>query len=187
MRIKVVGSILLAGAMLTSGIVFNAYRSRNLDAIGYGPIRLYTPEKDRTSVEQLFKDNFYALTANPDHDFDVMLEKRAPNRFQTKYFGKMDTVVLNDGNKLAGFVSYYMQSTYSGKVLFLSVNKECRRKGYAKKLMTFAVERLKKKGAKVIKVCTRTDNDAAQNLYVNKFGFVKEDVSDGFIFYRKDV
>lgn len=187
MRIKVLGAVLLAGAMLVSGITFNAYRSSSLDAIGYGPIRLYKREKDRKPVEQLFKDNFYALTANPDHDFDTMLEKRSPNRFQTKYFGKMDTVVLNDGDKLAGFVSYYMQSTYLGKVLFLSVNKEFRRKGYAKKLMTFAVERLKKQGAKVIKVCTRTDNAAAQSLYAGKFGFIKEDEKDGFIFYRKDV
>lgn len=187
MRKKVLGAVLLAGAMLVSGISFNAYRSANLDAIGYGPIRLYTRKKDRMSVEALFKENFYALTANPDHDFDVMLEKRSPNSFQSKYFGKMDTVVLNDGDKLAGFVSYYMQSTYSGKVVFLSVSKDFRRKGYAKKLMSFAIEHLKKKGAKVIKVCTRTDNIPAQNLYVNKFGFIKEDVKDGFVFYRKDV
>ncbi len=187
MRIKVLGAILLAGAMLMSGITFNAYRSSNLDAIGYGPIRLYKKERDRSSVEQLFKDNFYALTANPDHDFDTMLEKKSPNRFQSKYFGKMDTAVLYDGDKLAGFVSYYMQNSFVGKILYLSVNKDFRRKGYAVKLMNMTIDRLKKQGAKVIKVCTRTDNAPAQNLYANKFKFVKEHTLDGFVFYRKDV
>jgi ribosomal protein S18 acetylase RimI-like enzyme len=187
MRMKTLGAIALAGAMLVSGIAFNAYRSTSLDQIGYGPVRLYKNEKDRSSVVKVFKDNFYALTANPDHDFDVMLQKRSPNRHETKYFGKMNTVVLYDGDTLAGFVSYYMKSTYAGKVLFLGIDKQFRRKGYGKKLMNAALDALKKQGAKVIKIATRSDNTAAQALYGNKLGFTKEDEKDGFVFYRKDV
>lgn len=188
MKNKVLGAILLAAGMLASGIAFNAYRASSIASNHYtNDLRLYNKIKDRAAVEQLFKDNFYALTANPDHDFDTMLEKRSPNKIQTKYFGKMDTVVLYDKEQLAGFVSYFMTSSYAGKVLFLSINKEFRRKGYAKKLMDIAIAKLKKQGAKVIKVATRTTNIPAQTLYGTKLGFVKENEENGFFFYRKDV
>ena len=187
MKKKLLGSIVLAAVMLASGVSYHAYRAVTLDRIGSGPIRLYKRDKDRNFVEKLFKNNFHTLTANPDHDFDVMLEKRSPNKFQTKYFGKMDTMVMYEGDQPAGFISFFMKSTYKGKILFLAIDDKFRHKGYGKKLVEYALAKLKKQGAKVVKIATRTNNIPAQKLYGTKLGFVKTGEKDGFVFYRKDV
>lgn len=187
MRIKVVGAVLLAGAMLISGIAFNAYRSSNIASTYSDTFQLCQNKDQRAFVEQVFKDNFPLLTVNEDHDFDLMLEKRAPNRFQNKYFGKMDTVIMYQDKMPVGFVTYYMLSSYMGRILYLAVAESHRRKGHAHKLISFAIDQLKKKGAKVIKICTYDFNTAAQKLYTEQFGFIKEDQDGKFLHYRKDV
>ncbi|MFT6765479.1 MAG: ribosomal protein S18 acetylase RimI-like enzyme [Alteromonas naphthalenivorans] len=187
MRKRILGSVLLAGAMLVSGITFNAYRAANIAGIYSETFRLCKTADQHAFVEKVFKENFSLLTVNPDHNFDVMLQKRSPNRHESKYFGKMDTVILYDNNDPVGFISYYMKKTYKGHILYLAIDQKFRRKGYARKLVSFAMDSLKKQGAKVIKICTYDFNIAAQKLYTQQFGFIKEDQDGKFIFYRKDV
>ena len=187
MRIKTLGAILLATAMLTSGLVFNAYRASNIANTYSDTFQLCKTKEQRDFVERVFKDNFPLLTVNEAHDFEVMLEKRAPARNQTKYFGKMDTVIMYQDKMPVGFISYYMLSSYMGRILYLAVEKSHRRKGYARKLITFALESLKNQGAKVIKICTYDFNEVAKKIYTQEFGFIKESQEDQFIFYRKDV
>jgi ribosomal protein S18 acetylase RimI-like enzyme len=183
----VVGGVIVALIMLLSGITFRMYRVSFLRSIQPLAIREYAKAQDRALVEKVFKENFYTLTANPGHDFDLMLEKRSPNKYETKYFGKMDTYMMYDNNKPVGFVSYYMRSSYQGLILFLAIDKEYRGKGYGKKLVQHAINALKKQGAKVVKIATRVDNKGAQRLYGQYFKFTQEDQRNGFVFYRKDV
>ncbi len=187
MNKRVLGVILFGCVALGSAVSYRWYQQGSFSVFQDGSIRLYAGGKDRALVTKIFKENFYTLTANPDHDFDLMLERRSPNKWETKYFGKMDTYLVYDQDRPAGFISFYMQSSYIGKILFLAIDDEFRGKGYAKKLIQFALDTLKKQGAQVVKIATRTDNKAAQNLYGNFFKFVKENEEDGFIFYRKDV
>lgn len=191
MRKKITwGGAVLALAMLVSGIAYNVFYSTYMPMTGIGPIRKYSGGAagvDRALIKKIFNENFYTLTANPDHDLDLMLERRSPNKWETKYFGKMNTYMMYEGDQPAGFVSYYMRTAYQGLILFLAIDSDFRRKGYGKKLVEHAMKELKKQGAKVIKICTRVDNIAAQKLYGGYFGFIKEDEKDGFVFYRKDV
>lgn len=187
MNKRVLGAILFACVVVGSGVSYRWYQQGSLSVFADKSIRLYAGGKDRALVTKIFKENFYTLTANPDHDFDLMLERRSPNKWETKYFGKMDTYMIYDGDRPAGFISFYMRSTYQGQILFLAIDDEFRGKGYAKKLVQFALDQFKRQGAQVVKIATRTDNKVAQNLYGNFFKFVKENEQDGFIFYRKDV
>ena len=80
-----------------------------------------------------------------------------------------------------------MTSSYMGRVLFLAVDKQFRRKGYAKRLMSFAIDHLKKQGVKIIKVATYEENKKAQQMYTQRFGVVKENQEGKILHYRKDV
>lgn len=187
MRKRVLGAVLLAGAMLVSGIVFNAYRASSIASTYSDTFRLCQTPEQRAFVESVFKDNFSLLTVNPDHDFEVMLQKRSPNRHEAKYFGKMDTVIMYQDQMPVGFISYYMKQSFKGHILFLAVDKQFRRQGYAHKLIQFALDQLKKQGAQVVNICTYDFNTAAQKLYTEQFGFIKENQEGQFIHYRKDV
>lgn len=187
MNKKILGALLFACVVVGSGVSYRWYQQGSKFVFSDSSIRLYAGGKDRAFVIKIFKENFYTLTANPQHDFDLMLERRSPNRLEAKYFGKMDTYMAYDGDRPVGFISFYMLSSYVGKILFLAVDNEFRGKGYGKKLVQFALDQLKKQGAQVVKIATRVDNKTAQNLYGNYFKFIKEEEEDGFIFYRKDV
>jgi ribosomal protein S18 acetylase RimI-like enzyme len=192
MKKHMFGAIVLAAVMLISGITYNGFYSTYMPLTGIPSVYNDTFQLCKTDeqcgfVKKVYKDNFALLTVNPYHDFDVMLKKRAPNKHEAKYFGKLDTVVLYDQKQPVGFVSYYMTSSYMGRVLFLAVDKQFRRKGYAKRLMSFAIDHLKKQGVKIIKVATYEENKKAQQMYTQRFGFVKENQEGKILHYRKDV
>lgn len=192
MKKKMLGAIALALAMLISGITYNAFYSTYMPMSGVSSIYTNTFKLCQTDdqcafVEKTFKDNFALLTINPGHDFEVMLKHRSPNKVESKYFGKLDTVVMYEQGQPVGFVSYYMKTSYIGHILYLAVDKPFRRKGYAKRLVTFAINRLKQQGVKIVKLATYVENTKAQKLYTEQFGFVKENQDGKIIFYRKDV
>ena len=56
-------------------------------------IRPYEPE-DYSHITKIFSENFYVLTVNPDFDIDLMLTKQTPNKYERKYFGKLNTAVF---------------------------------------------------------------------------------------------
>lgn len=184
MKRKMIAGILLAVSFGASRIAYRFYISDTVAPFDMSAIREHTIQDD-SHIKEIFSQNFYALTANPDFDIDLMLLKNAPNKYERKYFGKMTTAVLLDNERPIGFVSYYMRSLHQGLILFLAIDKEYRGKGFSKKLLHYAMYQLKQKGAKIVKISTRSDNKVAQNLYSKIF--TKEYEDNGFVHYSKKV
>ena len=112
-----------------------------------------------------------------------MLKNRAPNMRDSRYFGKLNIKVLRENDQFIGFVAYYMKNFFIGQLLFLAVKPEFRGKGYAQKLMQYAIEDLKKQGATMITLVTRTSNVAAQAVY-KKAGFHVSHEEDGYVYFE---
>lgn len=172
-------AVLLCIALGFAG--FQWYVGRRLP----GGMRTYVEMEHKSWIQKQFKENWYLLISSPDYDVNYMLDNHAPNKYEPKLKNKMDIIVEHDDqNNPVGFVTYYMRSQFQGEVLFLTVAKETRGKGYARQLMNHAEQDLKQKGAQVIKLVTRTSNTPAQGLYTS-LGYEETGRDKEFVFYRK--
>lgn len=72
-------------------------------------------------------------------------------------------------NKIAGYANFYLIRD-EAHMLNIAVAPESRKKGYARLLLTHAIEALREKGAEVFFLEVRESNEDAINLYV-KLGF----------------
>lgn len=184
-RIVVLIGLALAG--------YGCYQLYHHYTAEHGEIRSYQTKEDEQYIKKEFEDNWYTLIANPSYDVDFMLNKKAPNEREPQYFGKMAIKMLYHDNRPIGFITYYMQTSYQGDILFLVIDKNFRGKRYGEKLLNYAFDKMKKEGAKTIKIFTRTENTSAQRLYT-RMGFVEtgrlsKDIQpkEGGIFYRKEL
>ncbi len=169
-----------------SGFVWwNNYNSKKGSYAKFD-IRPFDFARDAHFIKQQNYDNWYLLHASKEYDLDFMLEKNSPYIWEPRTYGKLKTVVLFDNNIPVGFVNYYMRGLYEGTVFLLDVDENYRGRGFGEVLFGYAVEGLKKEGAKIIKVSVRAENERAQKLY-RKFGFKIESADDGFCFYRLDI
>ena len=116
-----------------------------------------------------------------------MLKYRAPSQ-DLKYIGRLNIKVLREKEKFVGFTAYYMKEPGFGFLLFLAVNPEFRgkEKGYAEKLLKYALGKLKEVGAHYVQLCTRIDNERAQRLY-RRVGFYEISKDDGFVYFQYDL
>lgn len=172
---------------------YGGYQAYQQYAGEQGTIRSYKTKEDEQYIKKEFEDNWYTLIANPSYDVDFMLQKKAPNEREPQYFGKMAIKMLYQDSRPIGFITYYMQTSYQGDILFLVIDKNFRGKRYGEKLLNYAFEEMKKEGAKTVKIFTRTENTSAQSLYT-RMGFVEtgrlsKDIQpkEGGIFYRKEL
>lgn len=147
----------------------------------------YQEAKHKDFIKRQFKENWYWLISSPDYDVDHMLDTKTPHTYEPQFTGKLKTVVLEDetGNP-AGFASYYMRAPAVGDILFIEVDQHFRGKRYAGQLVQHALDELKKMGAQVVKMATRTDNLKAQKVY-ERLGFPVINQSNGFVHYRKEL
>jgi GNAT superfamily N-acetyltransferase len=127
-------------------------------------------ERDLGFIVQAFKDDWYWLVAEGAvWSPQLMLETRAyPQDGLVR--NNLTIKVGYEDCKPTGFTAYYMQSMYTGKVLFIYVVPEFRSKRWGRRLLDYAVNDLFKQGATRIELVTRTDNEASQRLY-NRYGF----------------
>lgn len=140
----------------------------------------YRESRDRAEIHEIFRKDWYWLS-NRDYNpanIDFVLKTHSPNEYEPRYFGKMKIEVLREHNHVAGFITYYMLNFYEGKILFLAIEQGSRGKRYGEKLLDFAVKDLRKQGAQVARLVTRTDNISAQKLY-KRFGFTETVADDG--------
>ena len=144
----------------------------------------YNAVQDKQQIIDLFNADHYWLTVNDDYDVAHMLDTHSPNKYEIRYFGKMPIKVIRDNGTVAAWSTYYMRSIYEGKILFVDVHKDYRKKRYARRLMEFAECDLRIQGAYKVTLATRTGNYAAQTAY-ERMGYVKTDVSQGFFYYEK--
>lgn len=192
MSIKRTIKILVMLGGLAAGSYYGYHAIQNYYA-EQGSIRSYGNLQDEVFIKNQFKENWYTLIATPEYDVDFMLEKKAPNDREPQYFGKMAIKMLYEDSRPIGFITYYMQTSYQGDILFLVIDKDYRGKRYGEKLLHYAFKELKKQGAKTVKIFTRTENISAQKLYT-RIGFVEthrytgeQMPKQGGIFYRKQL
>ncbi len=168
------------------GISFYIFKRTYLEKDNSGfIIREFNYEKDHQAVDELFHkdDNWYWMisTQNTDtYSLDFVLKYKTSSLHIKKHDMIMHVATI-DG-KIAGFCSYYPKIAGSNKVwqlLFLIVNQDFRRQGIAKKLLTYAIEDMSKRGAIRIDIATRNNNFRAQNLYKNFDNVKLTDSDDG--------
>lgn len=154
---------------------------------GNDTARIYEMElvRDAEDIKTLMKHDWYWLIASKEYDLDFMLTQRAAMKKDPRYIGKLDIKVLRaQDNSFIGFVAYYPESFYVGRVLFLAVRPEYRGKRYAQKLLDYAVNQLQEKGALFVRLVTRTDNLRAQAVYT-RAGFKETGRDSEFVYYEK--
>jgi len=177
--------LLIIGAVAVCGALAWWWHGSSL--LKKGPITPYQPE-DREAIIQLLKDDWYWLVAVGASDFtaDYMLEHHAATYHYPDNTLSISVYRTPEG-KVAGFVTYHQLEGYKGRIQFLAVAKEFRKKGYARALMAHAINGLQKMGMCFIEIAVRANNTPAFNLY-KKFGF-KEiwSTPDGFLGMSKSL
>jgi ribosomal protein S18 acetylase RimI-like enzyme len=134
--------------------------------------------------------DYSAVKAILEADSKDLLYPDQPLEYTVRYLtsSKYKTNVLRVNDETVGFVNYCV---YDAKILWiytwdrvsvlhlLGIDKEHRRKGYAKLLSEHAIEFCKNDGASYIALQTKPDNASARNLYehlgfksMNGFTFV---------------
>ena len=177
-RWHVYGAIIGIVCAFTFGswYLFNFYQP-------YDRILDFNDIRDTKDILDIFKRDFYWLTANENFSAEFMLKYRTPTQdFQN--IGRLHIKVMRSKEGFIGFVAYYMKTSIGGMILFLDVNPPFRGKGYSEKLMRYALNNLKRLGAKVVQLVTRTNNIHAQNLY-NRLNFTETSRTNSFVYFAK--
>lgn len=143
-------------------------------------------DRDAADIKALMQADWHWLIESEDYDVEFMLKNHAPNHHQPQYFGKMKIKVLRKNGKFVGFITYYKQSFYQGKILFLAIMPEFRGKRYGKELLDYATAQLKQDGSLYANLVTRVTNTKAQALYT-RTGFKEVNRDEGFVYYEKQL
>ena len=150
-----------------------------------GSINQYNPAVDRAFIIDIFKNNWYWLVSEYSTDFspEYMLDTRSSSR-NAREQGNLTIKVYHRWGKPVGFVVYYIKELYQGCILFLAVDEKERSRGYARKLMCYALQDLKKRGCIKARLVTRVNNIRGQKVYTG-LGFKEIERFNGFITYEK--
>lgn len=102
-------------------------------------------------------------------------EKELKNQFSNKFVAKTD----QDGRKtVAAYIIFWVVAG-EAHILNIAVHPDFRRKGIAKSLLVFALERLDEIGTREVFLEVRCSNIAARRLY-EKFGFREIGIRRGY-------
>jgi ribosomal protein S18 acetylase RimI-like enzyme len=172
---SIVGLIILILIAFGGGIYY--YHSNKCNLCDFDPIN------DRATLISLFKNNKYWLTTNDDYNIEHMFDTKSPNDYQPEYVGKLHIKVARIHGDPIGFVAYYKKKFYEGFILFLAIDEKYRGKGYATKLLKYAINALFKDHALVVRLVTRTDNHAAMKVY-KRAGMHEIKRTNGFVYFE---
>ena len=147
----------------------------------------YDRTRDKKFILSLFDKDWYWLSgySREEANTDIFLEHLSPS-IDPGYAGQLIIKVLYADNQPAGFVAYYMKSAREGTILFIDVIHTLRRRHYGRALLDYAVDELRKKGARIVRLVTRPQNIPAQTLY-KKAGFKEYHHDDTYSFFEKRV
>lgn len=137
-----------------------------------GPILPFVHERDSKEILKLFYDDWYWLFPGPREDYDpeFIVNHKSPGRdYPSRYHGKLHIHVIREDGKLAGFTTFYKKNFYEGRVQFVAVSPNFRRKGYGKMLTEYGVRWLFEHGCKKVGLVTR-HNNPARRIY-ERIGF----------------
>jgi len=142
----------------------------------------YDQARDEQDIKNTFYDEYYWLY--PDESYDVethvgfMLKYKAPNE-NPLYVGTLYVKVARLEGKFVGFTAYHKETVIRGRLLFLAINKNFRKRGFGEQLARYAVEQLKQLGFHTIVLVTRVNNPA-QKIY-KRIGFIETSHDDEFL------
>jgi ribosomal protein S18 acetylase RimI-like enzyme len=174
---KVLTILIFTAALLVGGGYYVATH--------YYGITPYRPS-DKPVLTEILQTDWYWLVSEDSYDFspEYMFAHRAA--VPSYPDNSLHIYVYRVQGKPAGFVTYYRESGCKGKVQFLAVAREHRKKGYAYKLLSFALEDALKHGICTIELVTRTTNHSAQRVY-RKLGFKQTWEAEGFVAFEKSL
>ncbi|AXK60640.1 hypothetical protein C0J27_02685 [Candidatus Chromulinivorax destructor] len=132
----------------------------------------YVESRDKAAIKKIFADEWKMLISDESmntYSVDFMLDNRSETQ-HTKS-DKLVLKVLRERGQTIGFLAYYPKSLYWWHLLFLAVDKDHRKKGYATKMLQFVIDDMIARGAAKITIFTRLANTKARALYEGKFGF----------------
>ncbi len=138
--------------------------------------------RDLSFLTQTFTRDLYWLTTASSHDAAYMVKHHAKSK-EPQDEGKLVIKVGYERNKPVGFVAYYMENFYTGKVLFLDVHPDFRAQRWGYKLLDYAVKKLIQQGALKVELITRVNNSSARSLYT-KYGFKETGRDEEFVNYE---
>lgn len=151
---------------------------------------LLTPyqTEDRTAIIDMLRTDWYWLVGEGVKDFspEYMLDHQAATwRYPDK---SLSIMIYRDTHGLpVGFVTYHKLEALKGRIQFLAVARHARKKGIAQKLISYAIEELRKQGFCSIEIAVRVNNIPAKTLYI-KNGFTETwRTSDGFLGLSKNL
>lgn len=173
---KILLGFLFLGIALTGGVFY--YRTAIMTQ---GPIYEFDDERDTQSILDIFKKDYYWLVEG-EYNPAAMLKYRAPSGSPLKK-GQMHIKVLRENNEFVGFIAYYKKVGNDWQFNFIAVDEKFRGKGFAQQLMQYAIDDMKRLGAKKIKLVTRTSNTSAQKLY-NRVGFKETYRDEGYVYFE---
>jgi len=132
----------------------------------------YVPSRDKAAVKKMFQDEWELLIHHTNlnsYSVDFMLDNRSSSQHHKD--NKLILKVLRSAGKTVGFTAYYSKSSFWWQLLFVVVDKDYRKKGFASKIIQHDIDDMVKRGALKITIWTRLDNKNARSLYEGKFGF----------------
>ena len=181
-RISQITAVVLALVFITGGSYY--WFAQRTSAL----IFPYEAERDRAELIEIFKQNWFWLTTNPDEQdavasFARNLDTRSSSDSPFER-GNLTIMVYRDNEATKGFIAYHRSSWSSAKILYLVVNEQYRKAGYAKALMQYALDDLKYQNYARVELLTRVCNVRAKGLY-KKFGFVSNWSDEQYITYEK--
>lgn len=146
----------------------------------------YKASYDREAVLHIFKNNMQWLVASHDYSVEYMLDTHSSSK-ELKHKGNLTLKVYRlADNKTVGFLAYHKKNFYEGKVLFVAVDEQFRGKGYARALLSYALDSLKKQGCTVVSLVTRVANERGRKLYTG-MSFIQSWTDGYFIGYKKQL
>ncbi len=130
------------------------------------PIIEFDIKRDGKAIIESFERDWEWLIPGDRDSFspELMLAYRAPQQ-NPLYAGRMNIKVMRDGDKLIGFVTWYMKDVHTGFLNFVDVNPEYRGKGYAEKLVKNAMDAMIADGAQKLTMVTWPYNTRARGVY----------------------
>ena len=132
----------------------------------------YVASRDKIAIKRMIKDEWEILVHHSNLDtynVDFMLDNSSSSQHHKD--NKLVLKVLRHAGKTVGFTAYYPKSSFWWQLLFVVVDKDYRKKGFASKLIQYDIDDMVKRGALKITIWTRLDNTNARSLYEGKFGF----------------
>lgn len=149
--------VALIGLSLVGGYIAYGY-------FGFG-VMSYVNMRDRSAVTKMFRDDWKILIAPPHYEsysLDTFLDEKKSHGEQLE---NAQFKVIRKGGKTVAFACYYQRAPFWWHLLFLMVDQDHRKQGYARKMLNAAVDDMRARGAVKITISTRQDNKKAQALY----------------------